>query len=137
MAVKQGLCRHVICFRTVYEAAAMSRPEEYPALRREHAEGIVAVDFAVLGVLGRVLDRAICDAPRPQVRDDARAAGPDRDQRIEERDAQSARPRDHQGGTDARQVHVEPDDHLAILPLRLRPLHRCRHRGDRIGRRCA
>lgn len=40
MAVKQGLCRHVICFRTVYEAAAMSRPEEYPALRREHAEGM-------------------------------------------------------------------------------------------------
>jgi acetyl-CoA acetyltransferase len=39
MAVKQGLCRHVICFRTVYEAAAMSRPEEYPPLRREHAEG--------------------------------------------------------------------------------------------------
>ena len=39
MAVKQGLCRHVICFRTVYEAAAMSRPEEFPPLRREFAEG--------------------------------------------------------------------------------------------------
>ncbi len=33
LAVKQGLCRHVICFRTVYEAAAQSRPDEYPAPR--------------------------------------------------------------------------------------------------------
>lgn len=33
MAVKQGLARHIICFRTVYEAAAMARPEEYPAPR--------------------------------------------------------------------------------------------------------
>jgi acetyl-CoA acetyltransferase len=29
-AVKAGLARHVICFRTVYEAAAMARPDEYP-----------------------------------------------------------------------------------------------------------
>ncbi|MFD1613240.1 thiolase family protein [Sphingomonas tabacisoli] len=33
-AVKAGLARHVICFRTVYEAAAMARPEEYPPLQR-------------------------------------------------------------------------------------------------------
>lgn len=33
-AVKAGLARHVICFRTVYEAAAMARPEEYPPLER-------------------------------------------------------------------------------------------------------
>ena len=39
MAVKQGLCRHVICFRTVYEAAAMSRPEEFAPLQRKFAEG--------------------------------------------------------------------------------------------------
>jgi acetyl-CoA acetyltransferase len=39
MAVKEGLARHVICFRTVYEAAALSRPEEFPPLRREHVEG--------------------------------------------------------------------------------------------------
>ena len=39
MAVKQGLCRHVICFRTVYEAAAMSRPDEFPGLKREFVEG--------------------------------------------------------------------------------------------------
>ena len=39
MAVKAGLARHVICFRTVYEAAALARPEEFPALRREHVEG--------------------------------------------------------------------------------------------------
>lgn len=33
-AVKAGLARHVICFRTVYEAAALARPEEYPPLER-------------------------------------------------------------------------------------------------------
>ena len=39
MAVKQGVCRHAICFRTVYEAAAMARPEEYMPLRRDTVEG--------------------------------------------------------------------------------------------------
>ena len=38
-AVRTGLARHVICFRTVYEAAALSRPEEYPPLRRERVDG--------------------------------------------------------------------------------------------------
>lgn len=33
-AVKAGLARHVICFRTVYEAAALARPEEFPPLER-------------------------------------------------------------------------------------------------------
>ena len=33
-AVKAGLARHVICFRTVYEAAAMARPDEYPPMQR-------------------------------------------------------------------------------------------------------
>ena len=33
MAVKQGLARHIICFRTVYEAAAQARPDEYPTPR--------------------------------------------------------------------------------------------------------
>ena len=27
-AVRSGLARHVLCFRTVYEAAALARPEE-------------------------------------------------------------------------------------------------------------
>lgn len=38
-AVKEGLCRHVICFRTVYEAAALSRPDEYPMVRRDTVDG--------------------------------------------------------------------------------------------------
>jgi acetyl-CoA acetyltransferase len=38
-AVRAGQARHVICFRTVYEAAAMARPDEYPALRREKVDG--------------------------------------------------------------------------------------------------
>jgi len=38
-AVKEGLCRHVICFRTVYEAAAMARPKEYMPLQRDTVDG--------------------------------------------------------------------------------------------------
>jgi acetyl-CoA acetyltransferase len=34
MAVKAGLARHVLCFRTVYEAAALARPEEFPPMER-------------------------------------------------------------------------------------------------------
>ncbi len=37
-AVRAGLARHVICFRTVYEAAALARPEEYPPMQRR--EGV-------------------------------------------------------------------------------------------------
>ena len=32
-AVATGQARHVLCFRTVYEAAALSRPDEFPAAR--------------------------------------------------------------------------------------------------------
>lgn len=38
-AIKTGQARHVICFRTVYEAAAMSRPDEFPPLRRDFVDG--------------------------------------------------------------------------------------------------
>lgn len=34
IAVKAGLARHVLCFRTVYEAAALARPEEFPPMER-------------------------------------------------------------------------------------------------------
>ena len=30
-AIRMGLARHVICFRTVYEAAALARPNEFPS----------------------------------------------------------------------------------------------------------
>jgi len=39
MAVRTGQARHVICFRTVYEAAALARPTEYPTPRRETVDG--------------------------------------------------------------------------------------------------
>jgi acetyl-CoA acetyltransferase len=39
MAVRTGQARHVICYRTVYEAAALARPAEFPTLRHETAEG--------------------------------------------------------------------------------------------------
>jgi acetyl-CoA acetyltransferase len=38
-AIRLGQARHVICFRTVYEAAALARPSEYPAARRETVDG--------------------------------------------------------------------------------------------------
>jgi acetyl-CoA acetyltransferase len=40
MAVQAGLARHVICFRTVYEAAALARPEEYPPMKRSQVDGL-------------------------------------------------------------------------------------------------
>lgn len=33
-AVRSGHARHVLCFRTVYEAAAMAQPEQFPPLER-------------------------------------------------------------------------------------------------------
>jgi len=38
-AVRTGMCRHVICFRTVYEAAALANPQEWPPLRRDTVDG--------------------------------------------------------------------------------------------------
>lgn len=40
-AVRAGLARHVICFRTVYEAAAMARPDEYPSARSGRVDSYV------------------------------------------------------------------------------------------------
>jgi len=37
-AVRCGHARHVICYRTVYEAAALSRPEEYPLPKRDRVD---------------------------------------------------------------------------------------------------
>lgn len=39
MAVQTGQARHVLCFRTVYEAAALSRPEEFAPLNRKVVDG--------------------------------------------------------------------------------------------------
>jgi acetyl-CoA acetyltransferase len=39
MAVKSGAARHIICFRTVYEAAALSRPDEFPPMTRTEVSG--------------------------------------------------------------------------------------------------
>lgn len=38
-AIKSGQARHIICYRTVYEAAALARPDEYPMPRRDRVEG--------------------------------------------------------------------------------------------------
>jgi len=39
MAVQTGQARHVLCFRTVYEAAALSRPDEFAPLNRKTVDG--------------------------------------------------------------------------------------------------
>ncbi len=39
MAVRSGRARHVICFRTVYEAGALANPEEYPPMQRKEVSG--------------------------------------------------------------------------------------------------
>ncbi len=39
MAVKSGQARHVLCFRTVYEAAALARPDEFAPLNRKTVDG--------------------------------------------------------------------------------------------------
>ena len=38
-AIRSGQARHVLCYRTVYEAAALARPEEYPMPRRDRVDG--------------------------------------------------------------------------------------------------
>jgi acetyl-CoA acetyltransferase len=38
-AIRSGHARHVICFRTVYEASALARPEEFPPLHRKTVDG--------------------------------------------------------------------------------------------------
>lgn len=38
MAVRTGQARHVLCYRTVYEAAALARPEEYPRPQRDRVD---------------------------------------------------------------------------------------------------
>jgi acetyl-CoA acetyltransferase len=38
-AIRSGQARHVICFRTVYEAAALARPDEYPSRFTPRVDG--------------------------------------------------------------------------------------------------
>ena len=40
MAVKAGAARHVLCFRTVYEAAALARPDEFAPPSKTHVDGM-------------------------------------------------------------------------------------------------
>jgi acetyl-CoA acetyltransferase len=39
-AIRMNLARHIICFRTVYEAAALARPDEYPSRFSPRVGGI-------------------------------------------------------------------------------------------------
>jgi acetyl-CoA acetyltransferase len=39
-AIRMGLARHIVCFRTVYEAAALARPDEYPSRFTPRVDGV-------------------------------------------------------------------------------------------------
>lgn len=52
-AVRAGLARHIICYRTVYEAAALARPDEYPMQRRDRVDNY-SQWFAPFGAISAV-----------------------------------------------------------------------------------
>ena len=90
-AVRAGHARHVMCFRTVYEAAAMARPDEYPMPKRGLVDGFSqwfapfnasAVNWTAQYAMRHVKKYGL----------NSRAAGADIDQRPQECPAQSARP---------------------------------------------
>ena len=89
MAVRTGQARHVLCYRTVYEAAAMARPEEYPIPKRDRVDGY-SQWFALWGNLGGHLDSAIRHAPRKKIWTDSRTACTDCTDGSQARDAKSA-----------------------------------------------
>ena len=86
LAVASGLANHVLCFRSVYEGSAQGdkgRAGGHARWRRRRRRrlqgvGLHAVEPAVLGAVGRDLDRDVRAAPLPPVRHDARAARVDR-----------------------------------------------------------
>ena len=106
MAVKEGLCRHAICFRTVYEAAALSRPEEYPPMRRDLVEGPsqwVAPFFAFSAScwIGQYAMRHMHRYGMTREQLAQVALNGSRNAMLNPRCA-----RHHQGGIDAGQIHV-------------------------------
>ena len=128
LAVASGLCRHVLCFRTVWEStfAALGLRDGGGG----RVGGFDGVAGAVRRDVGVELDRDERQPVPPPLRRDPRAARLHRAQRPGQRRSESRRdlPRSDDDG----RLHVRPADHHAVRPVRLR---RAMRRIDR-GRSC-
>ncbi len=117
LAVASGLCRHVLCFRTVWEStfAVLGRRRGRWRLTRR---GSVRVAFALRGVLRGQLDRHERQPVPAPLRRAARDARIDRAERSGQRGTQSG---GHLQGPDVDgRLPVGPADHVALRALRLR-----------------
>ena len=134
-AVATGLCNHVLCFRTVWEASAQGDQGRAAVTAggggggSYRADGLHAVDAAVRRAVGGQLDRDDGAAPLPRVRHHPRAARP-RSRSTERANA----------ALNPKAIYRDPmtmDDYLSVrmvstplVPLRLR---RAGRRLDRVS----
>ncbi len=131
LAVASGLCRHVLCYRTLWESsyAALVREGRWDAAGRPRDRDD-RVPGPVRGDVGRELDRRAGVALLPPLRRRPHDARLDRGQRPRQRRPQS-------GGGLPRAVHHRrlprrPAGDHAVRALRLRRAGRRRRRGDRL-----
>ena len=114
-AVRAGMCRHVICFRTVYEAAALANPQEWPPLKRDTVDGFSQWTAPFFAYSAANWTAQYASRHVKYYRPHPRAARTDRAQRSRERRAQSARARAQT--LDDGRIHVLADDHDAAVSL--------------------
>ena len=120
MAVAAGVCRHVLCFRTVWETTAALRA------RRKSTAGIRSgprvsgeMEWRLpYGAMSAAMWIGMREPLHAQVRHDARAARLDPDDHARARGPESGR--DLSGRDDPRRLSRGADDHDALRPLRLR-----------------
>ena len=131
LAVASGLCRHVLCFRTVWESTYATLGLAAGA-GGGRALGVDAVAGAVRRDVGVELDRHERQPVPPPLRRHPRDARSDRAQRARQRGAQPGRdlPRPDDDG----RLPVGAADHVAVRAVRLRRAVRRVDRGDRVGR---
>ena len=132
LAVATGLCRHVLCFRTVWESTYAALGLRGGRGRPGHGRH-AGVAAALRGDVGRQLDRHERQPATSTATAHPRDARLDRPQRPGERGAQPGRdlPRPDDDG----RLPVGPADHDAVRPLRLRRAVRRVDRRDRVVRR--
>lgn len=132
MADRTGQARHVIRYRTVYEAAALARPADYPMLRSKTSDGN-SQWFAPFNAAS-----AACWTAQYAMRH-VKRYGMTREQlaqiAITGRAHAALNPRARPAAAVDGRIYVGADDHLAVVPVRLRSLQRCLDRADRLGRR--
>ena len=131
MAVATGMARHVLCFRTLWEATYGQLMKEGKVAPPGGARA-TSWQAAVRRHVGRAHAGAERAAALPPLRHHPRDAGLDRAEPAGQRRAEPDRdlPRPDDDG----RLPVGADDHHAVRPLRLRRALRRRDRGDRLGR---